>query len=136
MSFSVQSIQYKSYPVRMHEFKTSPTQDIGKYLYRCATRLKRLSKNDAPIRSGALKKSITILRYNRGPVGPSIEVGATVPHAYYVHEGTQPHTIKALPGRVMGFKHNGRIIYARKVNHPGTKPNRYLSTHLYAAIQE
>lgn len=60
----------------------------------------------------------------------------TVPYALLHHEGTEPHVIlPKKPGGVLVFTVNGTKVFTTKVNHPGTKPNPYLSDHLHLAIE-
>lgn len=61
--------------------------------------------------------------------GQGWQVGSDHPRALMHHEGTQPHPID--PRRPGGFLvfwsgREGRVIYARHVDHPGTRPNRFL----------
>ena len=36
----------------------------------------------------------------------------------------------------MVFASKGNVIYTTSVNHPGTKPNRYLTDNLYLALKD
>ena len=57
------------------------------------------------------------------------------PAAIYVTGGTRPHRIAPRrPGGVLRFTVNGQVVYARYVNHPGTKPNDFLRQALRAAL--
>lgn len=57
------------------------------------------------------------------------------PAALYVIGGTRPHMIRPRKqGGVLRFTVNGRVVYARFVNHPGTKPNDFLRQALRAAL--
>lgn len=56
------------------------------------------------------------------------------PAASFVMNGTSPHTI--LPRRrngVLRFTVGGRIVFSRRVDHPGTKPNPFLWKAMLAA---
>lgn len=44
-------------------------------------------------------------------------------YAGYVAHGTRPHEIRPRNARVLRFEIGGEVIYATKVNHPGTQPN-------------
>ena len=46
-------------------------------------------------------------------------------YAIYVHEGTAPHVITVKTKRVLANTKTGQI-FGRSVNHPGTKPNRFI----------
>lgn len=134
MEFVIESVRFVPYPVQFKEFRQSPKQPIGQHLYRCARKLRSAAKRTVPRKTGRLARSIDIMRYNRGFSDPSIEIGSDVNYSYLVHEGTRPHRINARPGRTLRFVTHGQVIYARKVDHPGTRANRYLSRHLAQAI--
>lgn len=56
------------------------------------------------------------------------------PAASYVMNGTSPHPIRPRrPGGVLRFTVGGRVVFARSVSHPGTKPNPFLWKALLAA---
>lgn len=61
----------------------------------------------------------------------AILIGSDDPVALIHHEGTVPHVIvpKRAP-RLVFMGRDGTVVYARRVNHPGTKPNRYLTDSL------
>jgi hypothetical protein len=67
----------------------------------------------------------TGIRYTAdGPVGT---ITVRHPAALFVVNGTRPHIIRPRrPEGVLRFTVNGRVVYARYVNHPGTRPNRFL----------
>lgn len=67
---------------------------------------------------------------------PAIAVGwVGVPYGILHHEGTRPHTIRARKAKVLKFysARAGKTIYTKQVNHPGTKPNRFLTDALRVA---
>lgn len=61
-----------------------------------------------------------------------VYVGSYDPIALMHHEGTVPHDI--VPRRatwlVFYSLRVGRVVYAKRVHHPGTRPNRYLTDSL------
>jgi hypothetical protein len=65
---------------------------------------------------------------------PSVLVGSDMPYAIFVHQGTRPHIIKPRTKKVLVFYIGNQKVVARKVNHPGTKPNRFLTDNLKYAI--
>lgn len=51
------------------------------------------------------------------------------PHAVFVHDGTRPHKItpRGGPGRSMlRFTVGNKIVFAREVNHPGYKGDKWM----------
>lgn len=57
---------------------------------------------------------------------PSARVGSDVDYMLWVHEGTQPHTITATPGKVLSWVGPGGRMFAHSVNHPGYSGDPYL----------
>lgn len=84
-------------------------------------------------RTGRLARSIHVEQTLRPVTGAYI--GSNVRYALMHHDGTRKHPIAAKPGRMLTFTSNGRRVYARKVLHPGTAPNRYLTDNLIKAIR-
>lgn len=50
------------------------------------------------------------------------------------HEGSVPHIIAARKAKSLRFKSRGKIVYAKVVRHPGTRPNRYLTDSLRKVV--
>ncbi len=46
-----------------------------------------------------------------------------VVYAKWVHYGTSPYTIRPKAAKALAFRINGRLIFTKKVNHPGIKAN-------------
>lgn len=66
--------------------------------------------------------------------GISIWIGSSSPIARLHHEGTKPHEIVPRNGRFLVFywPKIGRVVFLKRVNHPGTKANRYLTDAAHA----
>jgi hypothetical protein len=116
----------------------APTGDTGRFLRRKAERLRDVAKTKAGVDTGRLRRSIRVYGHRRTTMGQRIQVGSSVPYALMHHEGTRPHMIYPKTHRFLKFKPKGGAgagwnvladgsVLARKVRHPGTKPNRYLS---------
>jgi hypothetical protein len=68
-----------------------------------------------------------------GPVtGKSVKVISTNPHTILVHNGSRRHFIPKRPKRNgwLRFEVNGRIVYARQVDHPGYRGDPFLTKAL------
>lgn len=78
-------------------------------------------------RPGTLRDSIVKRVVDRGGE-LVVQVGSEDPIALWHHEGTQPHVIVPRRARRLVFwsARSQRVIYAKRVFHPGTRPNRYL----------
>jgi hypothetical protein len=87
-------------------------------------------KKEAPVgkgdRAGRLRGAI---RYERatslGEGLVTLRFDAHVPYTPYVLDGTRPHLITAKAARALHWQDGGRDVFARRVNHPGTKANPF-----------
>lgn len=50
------------------------------------------------------------------------------------HNGAPPHIIIPRKAQTLRFKSRGKIVYAKLVRHPGTKPNRFLTDPLRKVV--
>lgn len=98
-----------------------------------AERLRILAVRQVGKDTGRLARDIGV-QMIPGPNGPTALVGSNNRIALIHHEGTRRHPITARPGRTLRFAHRGKIVYARKVMHPGTRPNRYLTDNLRRVV--
>jgi len=85
------------------------------------------ARENAPVRSGKLKKAITY-SVSRGGVEGKVKATKTkAPHAHLVHDGTKGHIIKA---KTSESARRGWRFYRGSVHkelwHPGAKPNPFL----------
>lgn len=83
-----------------------------------------------PIRQrkpGTLRDSIVKRITSRDGL-PVVQVGSEDPIALIHHEGTQPHVILPRRGSRLVFwsDQSNRLVFAKQINHPGTRPNRFL----------
>lgn len=103
---------------------------VGKHIDRLGKLVEAAAKIQVGMKTGALKMSIHT-RMSTGTRGPEVRIGSDLSYALLHHQGTKPHLI--MPKRAGGmlrFSAGGRIIYTRKVMHPGTRPNHYLTDSL------
>ena len=86
-------------------------------------------------RPGTLRDSIVVRRLRtEGGSDLVVAVGSEDKIAMIHHEGTIPHQIRArrVPNLVFYSPAFGRVIRKPSVQHPGTKPNRFLTDSLRA----
>jgi hypothetical protein len=107
----------------------SPNGDVGMYMKKRTKIFIMLAKAQAHVRTGMLRKRISA-DHTRLVSGQKIVVTAAVGYALMHHEGTRPHVIMGHQGRRMRFVSGGKVHYATRVMHPGTRPNRFLSDNL------
>lgn len=82
-------------------------------------------------RTGALEQAIRqaiLFRSNLNKCEGIIDIDpARAPYGNYVHTGTRPHVITPRDKMSLRFVgNNGRFVFAKKINHPGTKPDEFL----------
>jgi len=107
----------------------NPAGPVGRDLYRRSSKVMIAAKRQVGVKSGALRESIN-MSYEREITGQAIKIGSPLPYAKLHHEGSKPHVILPVQGKYLKFVSGRRLIFATKVNHPGTRPNRYLSDNL------
>jgi len=95
-----------------------------------ARRVVNRAKVLAPVDTGRLRASIRMEARRTFTLKTVWTIGSDVDYAPYVNDGTQPHTIRPKNGQVLRFRVGGRVVYARMVNHPGTRPNPFLDRAL------
>lgn len=80
--------------------------------------------------NGSIPRGIIV-----GPViDRTVQVISTNPHSILVHQGSRPHKIRPRrTGRFLRFEVEGRVVYAREVNHPGYRGNPFLTDALRQA---
>jgi hypothetical protein len=61
-------------------------------------------------------------------------VTSSHPATIYVIKGTRPHVIRPVRAQALRFTVGGRVVYARIVHHPGTRPNDFLIIALRSAL--
>lgn len=85
----------------------------------------------APVRTGRLRASGKIVYSSTFGFRPKATIVFDVDYAEMVHNGTRPHRISPKrPGGVLRFRMGGRVVYAKYVNHPGTKARPFLDRAL------
>lgn len=77
---------------------------------------------------GALRSSV---RWR--PLASGANVQASGP-AEFMERGTPPHSIVPKGSSVLRFKAGGRLVFARRVDHPGTRPAPFFFTELDARL--
>lgn len=102
---------------------------VGRYLRARGEVVLVAARRQVGVDTGDLKASLKII-HSRGGPGQYLWIGSELDHALAHHEGTRPHIISARNQPFLRFSAGGRQIYTHTVNHPGTRPNRYLSDNL------
>ena len=103
---------------------------VDKHLHRIGNRIQQRAKLQVKVRTGKLRASIR-MRHETQRGERAVRVGAYTSYALIHHQGTRPHIITPnKPGGNLVFMRGSRVIHTKLVNHPGTRPNRYLTDQL------
>ena len=130
MSFNV-STSFRLDQGRIARLLRLPGGLVDRNLRRRVERVQRAAERLAP---GSMGRGIrSSIRYEAdGPVG---RIVSTHPASIYVLNSTRPHRIyPRRPGGVLRFTVGGRVVYARYVDHPGTRAQPFLQEALRAAL--
>lgn len=115
------------------ELLHSPSGPVGRHLLKMGNKLQRLAKRSVGKKTHALERSISV-QLTMASTGLMVRVGSDNRIALIHHEGTRPHVILPRYARALRFTSHGHVVYAARVNHPGTRANRYLSDHLARVV--
>ena len=86
-----------------------------------ARRAEELIRERVPRRTGRLIRSIgSTIEGNRALVG--VKAG----YARFLEWGTRPHEIRPRHARALRFVTRGRVVFARRVWHPGIRPRLFV----------
>lgn len=131
-------------PAKLAAFMKSPNGPVYRRFAVAALAVKQGAKRQVGVhkinpadpiprsrRPGTLRDSIVsrVVEYQGQPIWI---VGSDDPIARFHHQGTEPHIIRARykPFLVFFWAKAGRVVRFKQVNHPGTKPNHYLTDQL------
>lgn len=84
----------------------------------------------APVDTGRLRASIRIQARRTLTLRTVYTIGSDVYYAPYVNDGTRPHTIRPKRAQALRFTVGGKVVFAKVVHHPGTKPRPFLDRAL------
>jgi hypothetical protein len=121
-------------PILNYE-KNVPSGMVGRYMHEIGREIMDGARARVGVKTGALRRSIHI-RHTWDTNGQTIKVGSSLSYALMHHEGTKPHIIvPKAPNKTLRFTKGIKVIHTPIVRHPGTKPNRYLSSQLRRVIK-
>lgn len=121
------------YDRELNEFLNTNRSRDAKTLWRYLEmgRIKALAdaKAQVGVKTGALQRNIS--SYHLGNfTGQYVGLRATKPYAYIHHQGSKRHVIEPRGMNQLIFRGRSGVIATYHVNHPGTKPNRYLKDQM------
>ena len=121
-------------PAGIHSVMYSQRGDVARYIRKLGEAVVVFAKLKAGVRTGNLKRSIS-MKVDRGALsGYGVLVGSSVRHALVHHEGARPHIIRASGAGFLKFRGTNGTVYVRAVRHPGHRPNPYLLEALRAVV--
>ncbi|WP_086559977.1 hypothetical protein [Streptomyces africanus] len=106
----------------VNELLLAPDSPVMKELVRKARRVQRNARRMAPGKMGRRVKAVV--------VGRHVRVESNHPATMYVIKGTRPHQIRPRTRQVLKFTTKRGTVFARVVNHPGNKPNDFMTKAL------
>jgi hypothetical protein len=88
-------------------------------------------KDEVPVRTGELQRSIRyeVLNQGRRDVVLRVDMGNTKRPDVVIKSlnyGSLPHVIRPKRGKFLRFQWKGKMVFARKVNHPGTTRDPFI----------
>ena len=114
---------------------------LDRVMFDIAIRLQNELVLACPVDTGRLRNSIKVRPHNGGLMIWMVDYGKLVEF------GTPPHIItpkdkKSLKfesnkiGRLSGNKKGKKIVFAKKVKHPGTRPNPFIRTAINTKLRK
>jgi hypothetical protein len=91
-------------------------------------RFVQLAKDEAPKRTGEFARSITFKTFQKGDTD-EVNIYTPQPLGKWITKGTKPHVIAARRAAFLRFywPKVGKVVFFKRVNHPGTKANPFMS---------
>lgn len=117
-------------------FYAAPEVSAREYrrgLERIAIRVAQEARNNAPVAknqwgTGGGKNLRQSINYTYDSSTGGYVVRADKPYALYVDQGTKPHVILPRFKKFLAWRDpSGKWVYAKRVNHPGTKPTHFFT---------
>lgn len=134
MEFDLALGGVKFYEPNFDTFLNSPVGEVGQHLRKVGRRIELAAVRDVGVDTGQLQSDIYMV-HDRVGLFQEVRIGADNEIALMHHEGTRPHVITPGAGhQYMRFSTGTRVVYTKRVMHPGTEPNRFLSDNLRLAF--
>lgn len=98
----------------------------GKWADDIGPKLRDAVKDETPVDSGRMKRSERYERITSADT-VSMRITAHVPYTPYVVKGARPHIIEPVAARALRWVGPRGPVFAKRVHHPGNKPNDFPS---------
>jgi hypothetical protein len=89
----------------------------------------------APVDTGRLRASGRIEYSSFFSFRPKATIVFDTDYSAFVNDGTRPHIIRPKNAKVLRFNVGGRVVYAKVVHHPGTRPRPFLDRALREVVR-
>lgn len=101
--------------------------EATKLVLKATRAISNAAKVKSPVDTGVLRNSIRQDPLPRtSGLSVTSHVEATSKYAMSVHEGQKAHVITPKNARALRFTVGGRVVFAKSVNHPGSKGRPFL----------
>lgn len=122
-------------PAALAQLLSGPQGPVYQMALNRATLVQLAARRQVGKKTHRLENSI-VKRPTTGPNGQLVMlVGSELSYALVHHNGSRPHTIRPRnTTRLVFMGKEGSLVFALSVNHPGTRPNRYLTDNLHLAV--
>lgn len=87
----------------------------------------RTARRRVNVRTGHLRSTLGDTTTRTGPV-VTTTVFANARYARWVESGSRPHAIVPRRAKALRFEVGGRVVFAKRVWHPGYRGSRFLSS--------
>jgi len=124
INISIDSRELSRFFNNIDRFSKDKQEAVKKEVARATYSVQNQAKLNAPVKKSFLRNHIDATIKNGSLTG---EVIVKVNYGIFVHEGTKPHIILPLRAKVLAWKYGKGMKFAKRVNHPGTKANPFLS---------
>lgn len=113
-------------PIALNFLLKSPSGLVGRLILSIAQKTVVVAKANAPVKTGMLRSTISIVDFKPTLEGMQAKVAVNVSYAQAVHFGVAGgRTIRAKGGKVLKFPSNGGFVYRRQVTQGRTTPNPF-----------
>lgn len=112
-------------PAKIRQFTRQGGGPVINEMMRRGNNVQTRARQLAPKRTRKLERSIT-KNLAVEPRGVVVYVGTDLDYAVHQHQGTRPHLIVPVRRKVLRFPVGGRLVFAKRVLHPGNRPDPFL----------
>jgi len=123
---------FRRFAEMLRDAADSADESIDDALLETALDVEAGAKRRAPVDTGTLRGDIRTRKARPGVY----YTGNTVEYAPAMEYGSQPHLITPTDADALRFKVDGEVVFASRVNHPGTEAQPYLRPALAAVRKD